>query len=226
MISQFLEPHQRFQLSLVNKWFQQVTKDNKLNYTMVFWVFSDSSGVEIYSEKQDETLNDFLEDYKALLPWINSNNVELKFLTVENFLKLFHNSSNFSINMLILNNWVGTITEPECLKVILNSLKFTILSLENYDDSIPDDFLETCSESPTLKYLKVRCSTFPSNLNLEKTYFKNIIFNHICFNVRTNVGMPLCLEKFHLILDLLQEDDDQDDVIEFQMNQCQYIKEL
>jgi hypothetical protein len=224
MISQFLEPHQRFQLSQVNKWFQQITKDNKLCRTMVFWVFSDLSSVKIYYKRQED-LNYFFKRYKALLPWLNYNNVELKFLTVEEFLKLCHNYSNLMINMLILNHHVCTITEPECLKVILNSLKFTILSLENYDDSIPDDFLETCSESPTLKYLQVRCSTFPSNLNLENTYFKNIIFKNMCFEARINVGMPLCLEKFHLDIQL-EMDNDQTDVIEFWMNQCQYIKEV
>jgi hypothetical protein len=188
---------------------------------MVFFVFSYSFNIEIYSKKQK--LNNFLERYKALLPWINSNNVELKFLTIEEFQKLHYDHSlNSTINMLILNNFCVNIT-CEQLKGILNSLKLTILSLEDYD-SIPDGLLEICSEFPTLQCLQVEHSKFPPNLNLEKTYFKNIIFNHVYFKVGTDVGMPLCLKKFHLNLNLLGNG--YDDEIELRMNQCEYIEEL
>jgi hypothetical protein len=220
-ISQFLEPHQRFQMSRVNKWFQQIT-NTKLSHTMVFSVFSNSFNVEIYSKKQ--TLNKFLKSYKALLPWINSNNVGLKFLTVEELLKLFHNSSNFSINMLILNKSFIDITSFKQLKVILNSLKFTILSLKNFNTTIPDGTLKICSKFPSLQYLQVWNSTFSSNLDLKKTYFNNIIFKNVCSNVSADICMPLCLKKFHLNLKLLEYNNQAH--IKFRMNQCEYIKEL
>jgi hypothetical protein len=194
---------------------------------MVFLAVSDSSGVEFYSEKQDEIKKKFLRRYKALLSWINSNNVELKFLTVEEFQELrYDHSLNFSINMLILNDLCVNIT-CEQLKGILNSLKFTILSLKNYDP-IPDGLLETCSEFSTLQCLQVENSKILSNLNLEETYFKNIIFRRVYFNlcsdVRINVDMPLCLKRFHMNFEL--QGFDNGGHIEFWMNQCKCIKEL
>jgi hypothetical protein len=238
MISKYLEPHQRFQLIQVNKWFQQITKKNRLNYTMVFFVFPNPSDDKIFYEGQEEILNKFLKRYKALLPWINSNNIELKFLTVEELLKLCHNSSNFMINMLILNDHWANITHEQ-FKVILNSLKLSILSLENHKPIISNDspemcsetssihsgFLETCSKCPSLQYLQAKNFALLSKLNLEETHFKNIIFNNMYSNVSAFICMPLCLKKFHLNLDL-QVCNDQADIIVFKMNQCQYIKEL
>jgi hypothetical protein len=201
---------------------------------MVFWVLPDPFGIGIYYERREEMLNQFLKRYKALLPWINSNNVELKFLILEEFQK----PSNFMINMLILNYyWFDIITTDEKLKRILNSLELTILSLENYKpiitDSSPEIFfgpssicggiLEICSKFPRLQYLQVENFEF-STLDLKKTHFKNVIFNRMYFNARTCVGMPLCLEKFHMGLDL--EVNDNPDNIEFSMNECKYIKEL
>jgi hypothetical protein len=266
MISQFLEPHQRFQLIQVNKWFQQITKKNKLNYTMVSLIFSNPSDVKIYYESQETILNRFLKRYKALLPWINSNNVELNFLTAEEFQKFrYDHSSNFSINMLILNYYWFNITTCEQLKIMLSSLRLTILSLENCDPiilndslmipsqtvsihngsvnifsqtatpngpinicsqtiSILNDLLDICSGFSSLRYLQVNNFEFPHIFNLEQTYFKSVIFNNMYFHVTTCVHMPLCLEKFHMDLDLLGADSPHE--IEFRMNQCKYIKEL
>jgi hypothetical protein len=214
-------------------------------HTMVFLVFSDPSDLEIYYKRQDKILNQFLERYKALLPWINFNNVELKFLTVKELLELCynlelcHNSSNFMTNMLILNpSLINTITREQ-LKVIFNSLKLTILSLENHESTIlngilktcfepsliPPGLLETCSEVPTLQYLQVENFEFPRILNLKETYLKDVIFNNVYFKVRTYVSMPLCLEKFHLNLNL-QVCNDQTNIIGLWMNQCEHIKEL
>jgi hypothetical protein len=140
---------------------------------------------------------------------------------------------------LILNpSLINTIT-CEQLKVIFNSLKLTILSLENHESTIlngilktcfepsliPPGLLETCSGFSSLRYLQVDSFEFPSILNLRETYFKDVIFNNIYVDVGTYVCMPLCLEKFHLNLNL-QEDNGQADVIEFWMNQCEHIKEL
>jgi hypothetical protein len=232
MISKYLEPHQRFQLIQVNKWFQQITKKNKLNYTMVFFVFSNLSDINIYYERKQD-LKLFFKKYKALLPWINSNNVELKFLTLEEFLGLRHNSSNFMINMLILNYYVFNITHEQ-LEIMLNSLKLSILSLEIQKPAISNDFyevisidsglLEICSKCPSLQYLQVENFEFPLILNLNQTYFKIVIFKRMCFNAKTCVRMPLCLEKFHMGLDFQQDENPGD--IEFWMNKCKYIKEL
>jgi hypothetical protein len=275
MISKYLEPHQRFQLIQVNKWFQQLTKENKLNCTVVYFVFSNPSGVKIYYENRKTVLENFLEMYKALLPWINSNNVELTFLTAERFLELrYDHSSNFTINMLILNYWVCTITKPECLKAILNSLELTILSLENHEpiisnnflenlsqtvpeiysqmpsaskDSqeshtyelefsknspkicsqmllITDDLLDVCSEFPRLQFLQVGDFVFPLIWDLEKTHFKNVIFERMYSGVQACIHMPLCLEKFYMGLDLCPYPNP--GYIGFHMNQCEYIKEL
>jgi hypothetical protein len=207
---------------------------------MVFLAVSDSSGVEFYSEKQDEIKKKFLRRYKALLSWINSNNVELKFLTVEEFQELrYDHSLNFSINMLILNKSFIDIIKHKQLKVILSSLKVTVFSLENHEpiisngspeicfkpSSIPHGFLETCSEILTLKYLQVENFEFPHILNLEETHFKNVIFNYMYFTARTDVCMPRCLEKFYMDIDF-QVCNDQIVVINLGMNRCQYIKEL
>jgi hypothetical protein len=239
VISKYLEPHQRFQLSRVNKRFQQMTKENKLNYTMVFFILPNPFNVKIYYEKQEEILNDFLKRYKALLPWINSNNVGLKFLTANELLKLrYDHSSNFTMNMLILNKSFIDITSFKQLKVILNSLKLTILSFENHEpiisngspeicfklSLIPLRLLETCSKFPSLQYLQVENFEFPHILNLEETYLKNVIFNNMYFKVRTYVHMPLCLEKFHMDLDFKEDENPND--IGLWMNQCEHIKEL
>jgi hypothetical protein len=239
MISKYLEPHQRFQLIQVNKWFQQITKKNKLNYTIVSLIISNPFDVKIYYESQETILNRFLKRYKTLLPWINSNNVELKFLTAGEFLKLRYDYSlNSTINMLILNYYWSNITTGKQLKIMLSSLRLTILSFENcnpiiFNDSlkirfrtlsIPNDFPEICSKFPSLQYLQVNNFEFPSIFNLKETYFKNVIFKHMYFDARTDVCMPLCLEKFHLDLDL--KDDVNPHEIEFRMNQCKYIKEL
>jgi hypothetical protein len=240
MISKYLEPHQRFQLIQVNKWFQQITKYNKLNYTVVFLVVLNPLHVKIYYERQKKNLNKFLKRYKALLPWINSNNVELKFLTAGEFLKLcYDHSLNFTINMLILNKSFIDIVDFDQFKVILNSLRLTILSLENHESSIlngilktcfepsliPPGLLETCSGFPSLRYLQADSFEFPSVFNLKETYFKNVIFKHMYFCVGTYVHMPLCLEKFHMDLDL-NVCNDQTNIIGLWMNQCEYIEEL